>query len=426
MTQSPPPITARAGYVDIAPDLACEMGCGPTSQATLDTRDPIEANVIILEHHFLRAVLVSVDALYVGRAVGQAIIDGLRPWVAPEGVFMFASHSHTAPMLDPEKPALGRADPRHTAEVAKRIVGLVSRLVETRADPVEIRRGSCTARFAVSRRRRRFVSMSRNRTIQFNKVVMSPNLMATRPQISHIVTLSGTQGPIAIIWSLPCHPSALNIARFSADFPGYVRDRLREHFNCAVPVVFLQGFSGDLRPLAMHKGKGVKDFLLRALMGPRLGHFDPSAYEDWLCHMWSQIASVIGRLDPVSTSSGLRIRRVERLLSYVAKPVSVGSVNGAALSAQWLGVGALEILGLSAEPVSEWEERVEAIAPGRGIITAGCVGNVFGYAPVQSMFGEGGYEVDGFCRSFGLTGLRSDFDVRMTGVLREVLSQPGS
>ena len=68
-----------------------------------------------------------------------------------------------------------------------------------------------------------------------------------------------------MLWNFACHPvmyhSPMNV---SAHFPGDVRKELREILS-DIPVVFLQGFSGDIRPNNVAGGNTFKGKLLSQL-----------------------------------------------------------------------------------------------------------------------------------------------------------------
>jgi hypothetical protein len=59
---------------------------------------------------------------------------------------------------------------------------------------------------------------------------------------------------------------------------------------------------------------------------------------------------------------------------------------------------------ISAEVCWEWAELVQRAFPGKTIWPVGYIDRVFGYLPTQAMLPEGGYEITGFQRSFGITG----------------------
>jgi hypothetical protein len=71
--------------------------------------------------------------------------------------------------------------------------------------------------------------------------------------------------------------------------------------------------------------------------------------------------------------------------------------------------------------VHAWERLLRNRLPGQKLVLAGCVGDVYGYAPSEEMFDEGGYEVAGFCGPFGISSLHRDFSSRFMTLLQSVL-----
>ena len=69
----------------------------------------------------------------------------------------------------------------------------------------------------------------------------------------------------------------------------------------------------------------------------------------------------------------------------------------------WLGSD-LVVSGLSAEVAVEYVELLRKLRAPARVIPVGCVGDVYGYLPVDAMVPEGGYEVRGFVPRFGLRG----------------------
>jgi hypothetical protein len=64
----------------------------------------------------------------------------------------------------------------------------------------------------------------------------------------------------------------------------------------------------------------------------------------------------------------------------------------------------LIICGLNAEVAVEYVEILRRLHAPAHVIPVGCVGDVYGYLPVDAMVREGGYEARGFVPRFGLRG----------------------
>ncbi len=85
-----------------------------------------------------------------------------------------------------------------------------------------------------------------------------------------------------------------------------------------------------------------------------------------------------------------------------------GSAPDKPLTVQALRLGGvLELVAVSAEVTVGWQSILEKALPaaeGRVRLYAGYLGALYGYLPTPTQIGEGGYEVTGFQRLFGLSG----------------------
>jgi hypothetical protein len=66
--------------------------------------------------------------LFLGSALVQSICAGLSGIFKQEEIFLAASHTHTAPMIDETKPRLGIRNDEYAGMLVKRIVKAVSRI----------------------------------------------------------------------------------------------------------------------------------------------------------------------------------------------------------------------------------------------------------------------------------------------------------
>src|SRR5260370_7860590 len=90
---------------------------------------------------------------------------------------------------------------------------------------------------------------------------------------------SGMAG--AIIWNYACHPTDFpEFLQVSPEFPGIVRSRLRSEFG-DIPILFLQGFAGDVRPPFSGRSTGIMGVLRRDLVGPQFRKPPHPQWEEW-------------------------------------------------------------------------------------------------------------------------------------------------
>jgi hypothetical protein len=131
---------------------------------------------------------------------------------------------------------------------------------------------------------------------------------------------------LAVVWGISCYPTEWPGTReLSADYPGLVREALRDQISCRLPVLFLQGFCGDLRPPALGRWLIRGSWRVRLLMflcslinGPFFAGFSPIRYERWadriVQSMYSALAEAANR-EPLPV--GLTMRRMTMPLSEI-------------------------------------------------------------------------------------------------------------
>ena len=416
-------ITCSAGRIDISPEVPCVMGCGDTDIPTGTVRDRLEANVMVLRDSEQKpVVIVAVAALYVGPGLRAHMEEALRGAGVPASrLFMAASHTHYAPMVDDSKPQLGVVSQANLDRVAGALEELCGHLLNDSCSRVDVQSGSYLSTAAVNRRLPRLVAGVEKR-VRFNAVARAPNLRATHAQPAHVVLLRGSGGdPVAALVQLPCHPTSLPAGSgHSSHFIGRLRTVLRERYGSTLPVVFLQGFSGDLRPPAIARPTTAKGRVRRVLLGPWFTAFDEEEYEMWLAKVGRELDGLLDRLDAVpirQASVRLDSRRVTDSLTTLVKSDDAARH----VSAHRVTIGDVHLVGFSAEPVAAYVPFLDSITAGEACIPVGCIDDVFGYAPTDTMVREGGYEATGFWPHFEIDGLQPDFERRDKGLLSEAV-----
>lgn len=404
---SPSALRASAGSIGIDPSLPCQMGCGDTREAIAVVQDPLEINALVLRHHETVCVIVTLDALYVGDDLRSCVISELEHALRPEELFLAASHTHYAPFLDRSKPLLGAVSSQHLADVSRRCAVLIKRLLEDEGEPVSIESVRYETFAPINRRMYRLVGGAEGR-VRFRSVFLGPNKEGTGTQYGHLVQLVGESGPVAIVWQLPCHPTSLPEGwGHSAHFVGEGRGFLRELVGAPVPVLFVQGFSGDLRPASVGVAVTRSDRVRRRLLGEWFVPFGPDEYQAWLSGVTAELAAAYKKLKP-SSSSEISVHRAEEPLSLYYSGVE----EGKHMICHTIAFGDVAIVGLSAEPVSGYAAHLTSRRR-RMYIPAGCIDDVVGYGPTELMLNEGGYEGGAFLKYFGAEGVKPGFQTRL-------------
>lgn len=213
-----------------------------------------------------------------------------------------------------------------------------------------------------------------------------------------------TGSAVAVIWSAACHPTGWPSLRVqSPDYIGTVRDRLEKmpEGPGAVPVLFLQGFSGDLRPDAPDRRSRIRRMARAALFGPNFTPLDDQTWREWSDRIAVSVTTEL---------AALRQQEAEPLVGRLAGAVvelpltdvlDGPDQQGRVVEFQRLHLGSMcDILAVSAEPSS----MLLPLVDDPDVWATGYSGDVFGYWPTDRQRQEGGYEARGWIVPFGLRG----------------------
>lgn len=383
-------------------------------KAVFDTvADELEANVLVLYGGTESPVVfVSVDLLYAGAHLCNRIFEALAGRVPRERILVAASHTHFAPATEESLPGLGTVAQEYVDLAATRIVDLIRRLLDAPSTPAACRYHEGAALHSINRRRSRFGLSKQYPYLGFHTRI-APNAQGPRDDLIRALTLTGRDGRVgAICWSFACHPNTFpGIDSVSAEYPGRVRQFLRGRFG-PIPVLFWQGFSGNINPYRMIESGANGVAQSSQFVAPTL-----SQWERWA----DSLAEVVRRTVATEGSkiSGPVVCQVRSMSVR-----ELGLRSDKRLTYQSISLGTdVVVCGLSAEVAVEYVDQLRAALPPTAVIPVGCIGDVFGYLPVDEMIGGGGYEVRGFLQRFGLSGrYRRD----ICGVVKRRLLAPAS
>ncbi len=388
--------SVASGFLDITPGrplpLAAYRGL---RKATYDSVcDPIEANVVILRNRDTFTAFISLDLLYVGAYLRDKIVKGLSGRIAASGIFLAASHTHFAPATEESLSILGPVIPEYLDFVAQRVIGLALRLIDEQGTEVSLTYYEGSAAHSINRRKRKF-GIIRRFPFLGSRVRIVPNISGPRDDMIRLIRIRDRNGrDLAICWSYACHPVGFpNIDELSAEYPGVVRRMLRAAYG-DIPIVFWQGFSGNISPYRLWRAGDAE------LSNPEFEFVSPSLKD------WTEWAGSLG--ERVLATAGGNGKPIGGSIAHRARSLALtelGLVSDKQLDFSEISLGPdLVICGLTAEVAVEYGQILREMRAPAQVILVGCVGDVFGYLPVDAMVPEGGYEVTGFVRRFGLKG----------------------
>jgi hypothetical protein len=376
-------------------------------------------------------VIISLDLLYPGRLLRRALESAL-PELRPEQIFLSATHTHQAPMTDDTKTLLGTLDGRYLDRLVLVLSGELRQLLDSGETQIgELATAGLSARHSINRRFRRRVTLARRSPrpwwlppvrFAFNSYLIAPNPRGvTDEQVTLLISRAPSGRAQFVLWNYACHPVGFpDKNKIAADFPAEVRDILRTSLGVEdLPVLFLQGFSGNTRPSAsVDRTSGVRAWTRRTMFGPCFTIMTWSAYTTWARQLGALVAAGCDSADPLVEAEISTRRHVIPTSSVVAAaPEPWVSFHSVRLGSEF------SIIGASAELVAEFAPRVRSMAGGEQVMCVGCLDHTFGYAPTRRIRAEGGYEGGDYCATFGLGPLTDAVEEEMLEGFKAVLAR---
>jgi hypothetical protein len=384
--------------------------------------DELEANLLAFRSENGIVVLVALDVLFASSDfkshVVAAVDHTLRPLIAD--IIFIASHTHNAPALDATKPMLGKVDEGYFRFVVERIATAVEDILRkpNRLSPTQVLVGKSQCALATIRRTYG-IRISRRRPFVTRQINLRPNLKAELSRDVDVAIGQDSQGQITwVMWSWTCHATATYWNKeITADFPGYVRNELREGLNLTdVPILYFPGFCGDVRS---DQRTSQTDFTSR-LSTPFIRPFaapNKGSYESFCEELALSVRAAIKGALPTQLSDLPTTKRSAIALHEIMKTKSDGE-----LEAYLLDWGGLSFFFLSAEVCSPYLRKLNAIAKSQTWFS-GYINHVQCYLPDDTQIAEGGYEVTGFFESFGHSGpFHQKVEDKVMSMARKLLS----
>jgi hypothetical protein len=405
-----------SGIVDISPNNRVYLGCGSKSPVHPDKiLDRLEANITVVwsEDKASKVALISIDSLFLGNALVHSICTGLSGIFKEEEIFLAASHTHTAPMIDETKPRLGIRNDDYARMLVESLVQAVSRIALETPTLVTLTKYTAKLGGIVQRRNNRMFELSRY-GLKLNPTLQRPNLRrkAIGAEATFAEFLDGSGNVMAALGVIPCHPVALMGSELiSADYVAGLRTVFRESV-CAgreTPFVFFQGASGDLNPWWKPKwlDEGLVKVIDQIVNGVRFP--TPAFSTEDLSH-WckSRIQELVSERDKYfrRPAQPYKVSEVESELH--AFPLADFLEDARELKTRQvhvhrLRIGSLTLIGVSAEITSKLKQELRNHLGDAELV--GCIRDSFGYSTTSEQYKEGGYEVEGHQWHFSITHL---------------------
>lgn len=431
MTESKPRFECElsAAFVEITPSVetGSSIHCKGSNRVAFSSVDDVfEANAFLFKKQGRKFLLIQLDAFLIGVRLREALLAHFPNYLREDEFAIVASHTHFAPNLDDSLPSMGPMSEAYFKFVLARLVGLVEDVAAQKSAIVQIRltQGPDSEQ-SVNRRGRR-IGFRRTFPFWSYAVGMNPDIHGARDcqiRALEFVKADESSAALAYLWSYSCHPVCYP-ERFSAtpEYPGYVRSYLRKMYGAEIPVIFIPGFMGDVRPRVLDNSLKSK-LKSRKIGGPVFGGFSVNSWSEWASSIARDVHKTL-RLDGNTFVRGDSFQSFS--CSVASSEIRDGDSSVKPIRIIVFNLGDnFSTVFISAEPVAAYRNVFESLLPkNRFVLTCGYLDGVFGYLPTNEMLGEGGYEVNGFCSNYMLSGtFKPDVQGVVAKAFREILAK---
>ncbi len=419
----------RARSASIQIELAGHhaLGCSHEATGYASSTESLEVNAIWITSEDASVMLVSIDAMYVGATIRKFAEALFAEELMASQIFFGASHTHNAPNLDSSKPGLMAHSALFIEQTKRGLIELRKSLLQQQWKPVSVHESSHSFVGAVSRRKMPHTLMTFLRPFRA-VALMLPNAKGTPKLEGKLIQFRTEEKTLSSIYISPCHPVGFPVANVvSPDYVGHLRKVFRENPQVAHPkaaFVFFQGAAGDIRPLALSNEppNSVRAMVFKLLNGPVFGRFSKNEYVNWCESLTPGFLSAVENVNPSEASMG-KVRTFRKTRQISRFPF-LQPDSARVFSMQILRFGRIQILGVSAEVTNQLGTALQSLLPSSSSLVS-CIDDTFGYLAHPNQVTEGGYEVDGWLKPFGVSG-GYDPDKASRWLLNEVQNIAGN
>jgi neutral ceramidase len=411
-----------AAEVDITPPVGHRMAGYFDERAATGVHDPLLAKALVFEQGREKFVFVFCDLIGPSLNVSSKArkLAGHQTGIPPRNIMICGTHSHTGPLFDDARRdhfhrkavAEHGHDPMEQIHYPDMLVERIVRVIQE-ADgnlvPANLSAGFGKLHgFSFNRR----FHMT-NGTVQFNPGILNPGIITEAGPIDAAVGVLMARGKngetLGGITVFACHCDTTSGTEYSADYPFYLSQALRDAFGDRFVSTFGAGTCGDIN----HINVRVRDGLKGAAVPGRLGTNLALAVVEALPQLHSikrpslavrsrtlemplqevspeKVADARGRMDSIK----------DRQVAFMDKVRIVKVVDLARMGRSWpMEVQVFRfdrdtaVVCLPGEIFVELGLAIKGKSPFSNTMVISLCNDRVGYVPTLKAFSEGSYEV---------------------------------
>ena len=368
----------------------------------------LEANILIFDQKETLYIIISVDCLFIGSKLKKVITNKLNEHnirCNDDNILLLASHTHFAPGLDENKPELGKIDKTYIDQTFNKIADACLNQIKTgfKNGSLQYLKGAYSK---VINRRRKICQYRKNIFKWNQKVVIGPNILGPKNDDIHLIKLIDDEANCScVFWSFASHPvDEPELTKLSSEYIGIVRNHLRRSLNTNIPIIFAQGFAGNIRAKLNPELDSLSSKLKTILKLPDEFEAEPENYKQWCSGLLNAIDNTLS-----SNPRNIKGKTLNNQITYIPLKELIHNYKGPVndLKIQKWQFGGVLLVCMSAEPVTEYYNILKPFIKD-DFIPIGYTADSFGYLPVSKQVKEGGYESEGFFTLFSIDGKFKD------------------
>ena len=282
--QSPPPpdqLQAGMAEIDITPPVGYRLAGDFKERLATGTHDPLKAKALILRQGNEQIALVICDLVGLSLNVTtNARARASRATGIPVShIILAATHSHTGPLFDDVRRdyfhnlalATNGEDPHETIYyptfLVERLVKAITQ-AQARLEPVEVAAGIANRPGLTFNRRYHM----KNGSVATNPGILNSNIISPAGPVDSqvgilLVKSRQRQQALGGLTIFAMHADTVGGTDFSADYPYYIEQTLRNAFSQNYISLFGAGTCGDLNHIDVSKRPALSGFDLSEHLG---------------------------------------------------------------------------------------------------------------------------------------------------------------
>ncbi|KAA0991190.1 neutral/alkaline non-lysosomal ceramidase N-terminal domain-containing protein [Dyadobacter aurulentus] len=375
-----------------------------------------------------QAILITTDLLGFPKSMSDEIRNQLlaKYKLSKAQIILNSSHTHSGPVLGnalsdiyPLQAGDQKKIDAYSSELVNQIVTLAGNALKA-LQPAALQSQNGVARFQVNRRNNNAATLDRLTEITGPGDAAVP-----------VLKVSDTKGKmLAIAFGYACHPTVLDLYKWSGDYPGYAQIELEKLYP-GTTALFFQGAGADQNPLPRHTAPlAIQYGKTLAAAVERVLSEDMKTLEPKLATAYTEVELGLTTAPTreqfaalAKNTTGYQQRWAQRMLEKIEKNEPFTTSYPFPLQVWKLGNQAIMTLG--GELVVDYAINLKKIF-GQETFVMGYSNDVMTYIPSATILREGGYEGEAAAIVYGLPATwASDVEIQILNGMVNLAKQAG-